>query len=80
MVRFDITRLKTLSKYVSLKPWQNEDITVGNAVAELPAVHENIFQLIWNLNLELFSCKRKLFPDRLQPKLGLQPLFCVCTF
>ena len=42
------------------------DITVGNAVAELPAVHENIFQLIWNLNLELFACKRKLFPDRLQ--------------
>ena len=35
-------------------------------MAELPAVHENIFQLIWNLNLELFACKRKLFPDRLQ--------------
>ena len=42
------------------------DIAVGNAVAELPAVHENIFQLIWNLNLELFACKRKLLPDRLQ--------------
>ena len=35
-------------------------------MAELPAVHENIFQLIWNLNLELLPCKRKLFPDRLQ--------------